>query len=166
MLQVTFKGKTTQVKGPLPKVGSKAPDFVLVGQDLNEMDLRSFGDKKKLLNVFISLDTGVCAQSVHTFYEKAHAIPNLTVLNISMDLPFAAGRFCKDKKLENVITLSAFRSTFAKDYGVEIVDGPLRGLLARAVFVISEKNTILYSELVSEITHEPNYRKAALAIPK
>lgn len=163
MQEVTFKGQLTHIRGFLPQVGSKAPNFELVSQDLSVVTLDSLGSQKKLLNIFVSLDTSVCSKSIHTFYEQARSIPHLVVVNISMDLPFAASRFCKEEKLENVLTLSAFRSSFARSYGVEIVDGPLQGLLARAVFVLGEENEILYSELVSEITKEPNYR-AALSV--
>lgn len=159
MLEITLKGKKIHVKGPLLTVGSKAPNFKLLDKDLNPVDMVSLGERKKLLNIFVSLDTGVCAKSIHTFYEKAKSIPDLVILNISLDLPFAASRFCQTEKLDNVITLSAFRSSFPDDYGVRITDGPLQGLCARAVILLDKDNTVLYQELVPEITQEPDYTK-------
>ena len=161
-----FKGQPIHVKNSLPKTGSKAPSFELVGQDLKVVNLSSFKEKIKILNVFISLDTPVCSKSMHTFNKEANSLSNVVVINISMDLPFAASRFCKAENMENVVTLSAFRSSFANDYGVKIVDGPLEGLCARAVFVLGEDDNILYSELVSEITQEPNYEAALNSIKK
>ncbi len=165
MTTVTFKGIPVHLKGVLPKKGSKAPAFTLVGQDLQDVTLDTFKGKKKILNVFVSIDTPVCSKSLHTFQKRAGSHFGVVVANISLDLPFAAKRFCEMEKVGGgVITLSAFRSTFAKDYGLEIMDAPLKGLLARAVLVLGEDNTILYSELVPEITHEPNYEAAFKAI--
>lgn len=160
MEEITFRGKKVHVKGPLPEAGSQAPDFELVNQHLEPVTLESFRDQKKLLNVYISLDTSVCALSIKTWEEKVNQQSNLAVLNISMDLPFAASRFCHNENLENVITLSTFRSSFPDDYGVRITDGPLERLCARAVFLLDEENTILYRELVPEITQEPDYEAA------
>lgn len=157
MLEITLKGEKIHIKGPLLRVGAKAPSFELVDQDLQVVDLYSLGDSKKILNVFVSLDTSVCAKSIHTFYEKAKSVPNLEILNISLDLPFAASRFCQAENLEKVKTLSAFNSSFPDDYGLRITDGPLRGLCARAVIVLDEDNRVLYQELVPEITQEPDY---------
>ncbi len=160
MATVKFQGKDVQTSGELPKKGKQAPDFKLVARDLSEKKLEDFGKKKKLLNIFVSIDTKVCAASVRKFYEKLAKNPNLVVLDISMDLPFAAGRFCASEGIENAITLSAFRSSFGKDYGVTITDGALKGLYARAVVVLDENNKVIFEELVQEITHEPNYELA------
>lgn len=163
MANVNFKGNPVQTSGKLPVIGSAAPDFHLVKSDLSEADLTAFKGKKKILNIFISLDTPVCAISVENFNKQIQAIPNTAVINISKDLPFAQKRFCETKKI-GAETLSAFRSSFGKDYGVEIVEGPLKGLLARAVIVLDESNKVLYTELVSEITNEPNYKAALEAL--
>ncbi|MFZ0564670.1 MAG: thiol peroxidase [Chlamydiales bacterium] len=164
MAEVAFKGKPVHVGGMFPKVGSVAPPFELVCQDLSVKNLSSFGNQKKVLNIFVSLDTSVCSQSVHTFHKRLSQEPNLIVLNISMDLPFAAARFCKAEQLENVLTLSAFRNNFAEDYGVKILDGPLEGLCARALIVLGSDNKVLYSQLVSEITDQPDYQAAVDAV--
>jgi thiol peroxidase len=160
MAQVTFKGNPIQIKGSLPSVGSKAPDFRLTMQDLKKVGLNDFSGKKKILNIFISLDTPVCSKSMHEFSAKIEGKSNAIVLNISEDLPFAASRFCNTEGLKNTITLSAFHSSFTKDYGVEIGEGALEGLSARAVLVLDTDNKVLYSELVSEITQEPKYEEA------
>lgn len=165
MSKVTFKGKPVQVTGNLPAIDSTAPKFVLTSPELEDIGLDKFGTKKKILNIFISLDTGVCAASIHKFYEFCASQKNTVVLNISMDLPFAASRFCKAENIANCQTLSAFRSSsFPKDYGVLIADGPLKGLCARAVVVLDEHNKVLYSELVPEITQEPSYDNAMRAL--
>lgn len=160
MATISFKKQSTHTIGDLPKVGQVAPNFTLVSKDLQDKSLEDFKGKSKLLNIFPSLDTGVCAKSIHTFYQKAGQLQNALVLNISLDLPFAAGRFCSAEQLNNVITLSAFRSQFPRDYGLLITDGPLQGLLARAVIILDEANRVIYTELVSEITTEPNYESA------
>ncbi len=160
MAKVKFKGEIVHTIGELPKVGSVAPPFTLVGQDLAEVTLKSFHGKQKLLNIFPSLDTSVCATSVETFDRLGKALPRLVVLNISMDLPFAAGRFCASKGLKGARTLSAFRSTFPTDYGVLLTDGPLKGLLARATLLLDEQGKVLYAAFAEEITHEPDYQKA------
>ena len=160
MSEVKFKGQPVSLSGTFPNAGSQAPSFELVGQDLSTSYLSSFENKKKILNIFPSLDTPTCSKSMHAFNAKASAISDVVILNISMDLPFAAARFCKAEHLEKVITLSAFRSTFAEDYGVKIAKGALQGLCTRAVLVLGKDNIILHSELVSEITEEPNYEAA------
>lgn len=157
MTSVKFKGNEIKIKGALPAPGSNAPSFSLVGQDLGEVGLDAFGKKKKLLNIFPSMDTSVCSKAMHTFYERCKSNPELVVLNISMDLPFAASRFCKNENMENAVTLSAFRSSFPDDYGLRMMEGPLKGLCARAVVLLSADNKIEYVELVPEITQEPNY---------
>lgn len=154
MTTVNFKGNPVKIAGNLPKVGAKAPDFELVSQNLERLHLDHFAGKKLLLNIFPSMDTDVCAKSVRTFDEKKGS--DLTVLNISLDLPFAAKRFCSANAL-NAQTLSAFASTFADDYGVRILEGPLKGLCARAVIVLDADHKVAYVELVPEITQEPNY---------
>lgn len=159
MTDITFKGKPIKLSGKLTQLGSKAPPFILVNKELSDLSLDSF-KQTKLLNIFPSLDTSVCSRSVHTFNKQCQEIPSLLVLNISMDLPFAAARFCTAENLNNAITLSAFRSSFGDDYGLKIADGPLKGLLARAVILLSENNQIEYIELVPEISQEPNYSEA------
>lgn len=164
MSQVTFKGKMIELEGTLPKVGGSFPSFTLVDKELNECSSEMFKGKLLLLNIFPSLDTSVCANSVRSFYQKLGALKQVTLLNISMDLPFAAGRFCSAESIPDAHTLSAFRSTFGKDYGLKIATGPLKGLLARAVFLIDSSGKIIYQELVQEITREPNYETAVEAI--
>ena len=166
MAQVTLKGNPVQVNGELPAVGSKAPAFSLVAGDLSDATLASFAGKRKVLNIFPSVDTPTCATSVRKFNAQANELKNAVVLCISTDLPFAQARFCGSEGLENVKNLSDFRSAaFSEDYGVNIVDGPLRSLTARAVVVLDENDKVLHSELVAEIGQEPNY-EAALAVLK
>ncbi len=146
-------------------MGTVAPDFVLVKSDLSEVTLSGLKGKHVVLNIFPSIDTGVCAASVRRFNKEASALNNTTVLCISADLPFAAGRFCGAEGLENVITLSTFRdSSFADQYGVLMTDGPLRGLLARAVVVVNPEGKVVYTELVPEIAQEPDYNSAINSI--
>lgn len=160
MTQVTFKGKPVALCGELPKVGQQAPDFILVGKDLVDVSLDTFKGKKKILNIVVSIDTSVCATSLREFHQKTQGLSDVVVLNISGDLPFALARFCAAEGIENAYSLSTFRSSFAKDYGLLMVDGPLKGLSARAVVVLDQNNIVVYKELVSEITHEPNYDRA------
>ena len=161
MKTVTFKGNTVHIKGEFPKIGEQAKDFTLVKSDLSELTLSSLQGKKVILNIFPSLDTAVCATSVRKFNELAAQMDNTVVLAISKDLPFAHGRFCTTENIQNVTGLSAFRnSSFGDDYGVNMTDGPLAGLLARAVVIIDEKGKVKYTELVPEITQEPDYEKA------
>ena len=161
MTTVTLKGNTVHVKGNFPKTGDQAPEFTLVKSDLSELALSSLKGKKVVLNIFPSLDTPVCAMSVRQFNKLASGMHNTVVLAISKDLPFAHARFCTTEGIENVIGLSAFRNTtFAEDYGVALSDGPLAGLLARAVIILDEQGKVIYTELVPEITHEPNYDEA------
>ncbi|MGE0787795.1 MAG: thiol peroxidase [Sandaracinaceae bacterium] len=164
MADLTFKGNPVHTNAALPTVGSQAPAFTLVKQDLSEASLASFEGKKKVLNVFPSIDTGICAKSVKTFHEKAGARTDAVVLNISKDLPFAAKRFCGAEGVENAVTLSAFRSKFASDYGLEMTDGPMKGLCARAVVVLDANDKVTYVELVDDIVHEPNYDAALAAL--
>ncbi|MDF2577239.1 MAG: tpx [Chlamydiales bacterium] len=164
MTAIKLKGNTINTVGKLPEVGSAAPNFQLVKGDLSEVSLQSYQGKKKILNIFPSLDTGVCANSVKKFNEKASLVKNTVILNISCDLPFAQGRFCQAEGINVVEALSAFRSSFAKDYGVLIVDGPIKGLCSRAIVVLNEQDQVLYIEQVPEITQEPNYDKALAAL--
>lgn len=166
MAQVTLRGNPVQVEGELPHTGSKAPDFTLTAGDLSEVTLATFAGKRKVLNIFPSVDTPTCATSVRTFNAQANNVSNTVVLCISSDLPFAQKRFCGTEGLDNVQNLSDFRNAdFAVDYGVSIADGPLRALTARAVVVLDENDNVLHSELVPEIGQEPNY-EAALAVLK
>lgn len=163
MAQVTLKGNPVNTNGELPKVGAVAPDFKLVKQDLAEVSLADFSGKKKVLNIFPSIDTPTCATSVRKFNEMAGK-EGTVVLCVSKDLPFASKRFCGAEGLDKVITASAFRSSFASDYGVELTEGGLKGLSARAVVVLDADNKVLHSELVSEIANEPNYEAALKAL--
>ncbi len=165
MANITFKGQPIHTCGELPKVGEEAPDFTLVRSDLSEAKLSDFRGKYVVLNIFPSLDTGVCAASVRRFNKEAAALKNTVVLCISADLPFAAGRFCTTEGIENVITLSTFRNpSFGEQYGLTIVDGPMKGLLARAVIVVNPEGKIVYKELVPEIAQEPDYNSAINSI--
>ena len=165
MANITFKGNPVHTIGELPQKGSTAPDFKLVRGDLSEAGLSDFKGKYVVLNIFPSLDTGVCAASVRRFNKDATSLTNTVVLGISADLPFAAGRFCSAEGIENVITLSTFRSdAFAKDYGLLMTSGPLKGLLARAVVVVDPSGKVIYTELVSEIAQEPDYHSAINSI--
>lgn len=158
MSDVTFKGTPITVAGTFPKAGDTAPAFRLVGTDLAERTLDDFGQKTKVLNIFPSLDTGVCAASVRRFNQVAADHPDVAVLCVSADLPFAQKRFCGAEGLENVTTLSLMRGReFLADYGVAQESGPLAGLAARAVVVLDGDNKVIYSELVPEITQEPDY---------
>ena len=165
MSQVTFKGTPVQVAGTLPAVGDKAPAFTLTGTDLADKGLEAFDGKKKVLNIFPSLDTGTCAQSVREFNRRASELDDTAVLCISMDLPFAQARFCGAEGLDQVVTLSAFRHPdFLDDYGVRMSDGPLAGLAARTVVVLDADNTVRHVEQVGEIADEPDYDAALKAL--
>ena len=165
MATIPLKGNEIHTSGDLPKVGSKAPDFLLVDKDLKDVSLAHWQDKKKLLNIFPSVDTPVCATSTRKFNEYASEHEDTVMFMISADLPFAQSRFCGNENLENVVTLSTLRSQgFDENYGTGIIDGPLAGLLARAVIVLDENNTVIYSELVPEIAQEPNYESALKAL--
>ncbi|GKX58109.1 putative thiol peroxidase [Leminorella grimontii] len=162
---VTMKGNPVSVGGQLPKAGASVKSFTLTANDLSDVSLSAYKGKRKILNIFPSIDTGVCATSVRTFNKRAGEANNTVVLCISADLPFAQSRFCGAEGLSNVVTLSAFRSPdFKQDYGVEVLDGPLKGLTARAVVVLDENDSVLYSELVKEISTEPDYDAALAAL--
>jgi len=165
MATITFQGSPIQTSGELPKVGSKAKDFTLVKGDLSETNLASFAGRNVILNIFPSIDTPVCALSVRRFNTEAGKRDNTVVLCISADLPFAQKRFCGAEGLENVITLSTFRNqSFGNDYGVVMTNGPLKGLMSRAVVVIGHDGVVRYTEQVSEIRQEPNYDAALAAL--
>lgn len=165
MARIAFQGKPVNTSGELPSVGAKAPDFQLVGPDLNDVSLASFKGKKKLLNIVPSLDTPVCATSTKKFNERIRGRDDVVVLIISADLPFAQSRFCSAENTKTVKTLSLMRGQdFARVYGVLIKDSPLAGLTARAVVVIDENDKVRYTELVPDIAHEPNYDKAMAAL--
>ncbi len=161
METVYFNGTPCHTYGNIPAVGAVAPGFNLAGKDLGEVRLSDYDGKRVVLNVFPSLDTPVCAASVRRFNQEAAGIDNTAVICVSMDLPFAMGRFCTAQGIENVVVASAFRSPmFVQEYGLQIVDGPLAGLLARAVIVLDENHRVIFSDLVEEITHEPDYEGA------
>jgi len=163
MAQITLRGNSINTVGELPAVGSQAPGFALTGTDLGVVSSEQFGDKPVLLNIFPSVDTPVCATSVRTFNERV-AGSGVSVLCVSNDLPFAQKRFCGAEGTENVTTASAFRDSFGEDYGVTITDGPMAGLLARAIVVIGTDGNIAYTELVPEIAQEPDYDAALGAL--
>jgi len=162
---VHFQGNPVSVGGQLPAVGQSAKPFTLVAKDLTDVSLSNYAGKRKVLNIFPSIDTGVCATSVRKFNQLANDLENTVVLCISADLPFAQSRFCGSDGLTNVVTLSTLRgSEFKQDYGVAIAEGPLAGLTARAVVVLDEQNKVLHSQLVNEITNEPDYDAALAAL--
>ena len=165
MAKITLKGNSIQTAGNLPAIGSQAPDFKLTKTDLSDASLKDFAGKKVILNIFPSLDTSVCAASVRKFNSEAEKLPNTVVLCVSRDLPFAHSRFCTTEGLKNVISLSELRDdSFSKAYGVKIVDGPLAGVLSRAVVVLDTTGKIVYAEQVPEITQEPDYAAALKAV--
>jgi thiol peroxidase len=165
MSKITFKGNPVNTSGTLPSTGTKAPAFTLVGADLSDISLEMFKGKKVVLNIFPSIDTSVCATSVRKFNAKVSEMNNAVVLCISADLPFAQSRFCGAEGLQNVITVSVFRNqNFGKDYGLVMVDGPLTGLLSRALVIIDENGVVVSSQLVPEIAQEPDYEIAMKAV--
>ncbi|MFE0149517.1 thiol peroxidase [Nonomuraea sp. NPDC059007] len=165
MSEITFKGNPVTVGGTFPRPGDSAPGFTLVAKDLSDVSLADYGDKYKVLNIFPSIDTGVCAASVRRFNEVAGDHPGAVVLCVSADLPFAQGRFCGAEGLDKVVTLSLMRGRkFLSDYGVAQESGPLAGLAARAVVVLDGENKVVYSELVPEIVQEPDYEGALKAL--
>jgi len=167
MATITLQGTPVETIGSLPAVGKHAPAFTLVKTDLSDADSQKFAGKNIILNIFLSLDTSVCAASVRRFNKEASESPNTVVLCISADLPFAHKRFCEAEGLIDVIPLSVFRSPeFGRDYGVTFVSGPLSGLLSRAVVIIDRSGKVAYTEQVPEISQEPDYDKALLALSK
>ncbi len=166
METVYFKGTPCHTYGTIPTAGEKAPEFTLADPDLNKITLADYKGKRVVLNVFPSLDTPVCAASVRRFNQLAAGLDNTVVLCISMDLPFAAKRFCTLEGIDGVTAASAFRSPlFGEEYGLQLVDGPLAGLLTRAVIIVDEDGKIIYSQPVEEITEEPDY-DAAVSVLK
>ena len=165
MAEITLKGNKINTVGSLPAVGTSAPDFVLTKTDLSDLRLGDLSGKKVVLNIFPSLDTEVCAASVRRFNSEAQSMDNTVVVCASLDLPFAHGRFCTAEGLENVVSASELRErNFGNDYGVRIVDGPLAGLLSRAVVVLDEGGKVIDTEQVPEIVEEPNYEAALQAL--
>lgn len=165
MAQVTLQGNPVKTSGALPKIGEKAPDFLLTKTDLSDVSLKDYAGKRIVLNIFPSIDTSVCATTVRRFNAEIDKLANAVCLCASRDLPFALARFCGAEGLDNVISVSELRNgAFGDAYGVRIVDGVLAGLLARAVVVIDEKGKVLYSQLVPEITDEPDYDAALKAL--
>lgn len=164
MSNITLKGNAVHTLGKLPEVGFTIKEFALVDSGLNVKTLESFEGKKKVFNIFPSIDTPTCASSARKFNEEANNLENTVVINVSKDLPFALTRFCAAEGLNNVETLSDFRGTFGDDYEVTITDSPMKGLLSRAVIVTDENNKVVYTEQVSEIANEPNYEAALAAL--
>jgi thiol peroxidase len=164
MAEITFRGNPIHTVGELPAVGSPAPAFTLTGLDLSDVSVGDFAGKNLVLNIFPSIDTAVCAMSVRTFNERAAALDNTAVLNVSADLPFAMGRFCGAEGIEDVQSASVFRSDFGDTYGVKITEGPLAGLMSRAVVVVNGHGVVSYTEQVPEIGQEPDYDSALAAL--
>lgn len=164
MATITFKGNPIQTVGDLPQVGEKAPEFTLVGTDMAEVSSDDLAGRTVILNIFPSLDTGTCAASVRRFNELAAGLEDTTVVCASQDLPFAQKRFCGAEGIENVTAASAFRSSFGDDFGVRIAEGPMKGLLARSVVVLDGEGQVRYTQLVDEVTEEPDYDGALAAL--
>lgn len=159
-----LQGTPVNTVGDLPTPGTKAPDFSVTKSDLSELTLTDLAGKTVLLNIFPSIDTGVCAASVRRFNVDVAAHPGVMVVSVSQDLPFALGRFCGAEGIEHVITTSGFRSSFGTDYGVKLVDSPLAGLLARAIVIIGSDGIVKYTELVEDIAQDPNFEAALAAL--
>jgi len=165
MATITLKGTPIETMGDLPQVGETAPGFTLTKRDLSETTLNEFAGKRIVLNIFPSLDTAVCATSVRRFNVEASKLENSVVICVSADLPFAHERFCVAEGIDDVISVSSFRSeAFGKDYGVKITSGPLTGLLSRAIVIVDESGKVIYTEQVPEIAQEPNYEAALAAL--
>lgn len=164
MSTITFKGNPINTIGTLPEVGNTAQEFTMVSGDLSEKHLADYTGKRVVLNIFPSIDTGICAASARKFNEEASDLENTVVINVSRDLPFALSRFCAAEGLNNVETLSDFRGNFGEDYGVTLTDSPMKGLLSRAVVVLDEKTNVIYTEQVPEIGQEPNYDAAIASL--
>ena len=165
MAEIKFKGNSVHTIGSLPRVGDKAPDFKLTASDLSDKSLKDYAGKKKILNIVHSLDTGTCAQSARTFNELISKKTDTVVLTVSKDLPFAQSRFCSAEGIENVVTLSQMRDMdFGKNYGVQMIDGPIAGLLARSIVVVDENDQVIYTQQVPEVSQEPDYDEVMAAI--
>jgi len=164
MATITLKGNPINTIGNLPEIGSMAPDFNLTTTDLSDISLKNFAGKRIVLNIFPSLDTGICAMSVRTFNAKVGSLDNAVIICVSLDTPFAHKRFCTTEGLDNVISAAELRDrNFGIDYGVRIIDGPMAGLFSRAVVVVDTDGRVIYAEQVPEIVQEPNY-EAALSV--
>lgn len=164
MATITFQNNPIQTCGELPAIGEDAPNFSLTNIELNDVTLDTYAGKRKILSIVPSLDTPTCAASARKFNQKAANLDNTVVLCVSADLPFAQCRFCEIEGLQDIVVLSSFRSNFATDYGVQIIDSALAGLTARAIVIIDEQNKILYTQLVSELAHEPDYEAVFTAL--
>ncbi|AKE41335.1 lipid hydroperoxide peroxidase [Corynebacterium kutscheri] len=164
MSEILFKGEPTETSGDIPAVGEMLPRFELLRTDLSEVTNEDFAGKRIVLNIFPSVDTGVCAQSVRRFNELASDLDDTVVVCVSMDLPFALARFCGAEGLDNVVATSAFRASFGADYGLVLAGSPLQGLLARSVIIADGSGKIVYTQLVNEITDEPDYDAALAAL--
>ena len=164
MSAITFKGNAVNTVGNLPAVGDAAKNFTLVGTDLSDVSLSGYKGKNVILNIFPSINTGICAESVRKFNKEAAGLDNTVVLCISKDLPFAQSQFCGAEGIDDVVMLSDFRTDFGNEYGVLMADGPLKGLLSRAVVVINPEGEVTYTEQVPEIGQEPNYEAALKAV--
>lgn len=166
MAKTALKGNEVNTSGNLPSIGADSPNGVLVNTDLSEVTLSDFKGKRVILNIYPSVDTGICAMSTVRFNKEASKLENTQIICVSKDLPFALGRYCGVEGIDNIMTLSNFRDggDFGKAYGVEMTDGPLKGLNARAIVVVNEEGNVVYTELVSEITIEPDYEKAMAAL--
>ncbi|MBW8361267.1 MAG: thiol peroxidase [Kaistella sp.] len=164
MADITLKGNAIHSVGSLPEVGSNIKDFTLVNDKLETKQLSDYSGKRKIFNIFPSIDTGICAASARKFNEEAGNLDNAVVINVSKDLPFALGRFCAAEGLDHVESLSDFRGSFGDDYGVTLTDSPMKGLLSRAVIVADENGKVIYTEQIPEIVQEPDYEKALNAL--
>ena len=165
MADITLKGNPVKTVGTLPAVGSKAPDFLLTKTDLSDVSLKDFAGKNLVINIFPSVDTAVCAASVRRFNQDVTSIPDTVCLGVSLDLPFAHNRFCTAEGIKNVVTTCELRDRkFGEDYGVRMIDGPMAGLLSRAVVVVGKDGAVLYTQQVPEITQEPDYEKALASL--
>lgn len=164
MANITLKGNAVKTVGNLPQIGDDLKDFKLVNEKLEEKTLSDYSGKRIILNIFPSIDTGICAESARKFNVEAGTLNNAVVINVSKDLPFALGRFCAAEGLNHVESLSDYRGTFGDDYGVEMEDSPMQGLLSRAVIVADENGKVIYTEQVPEIAQEPDYQNALAAL--
>ncbi len=164
MAEIKFQGNPIHTCGDIPEPGDQLPDFQLVSNQLKNVNLMTYQDKIKVLNIVPSLDTPTCASSARIFNQKASQLENTVVLTVSADLPFAQSRFCQVEGIKDVIPLSCFRSNFAETYGIKLIDSILTGLTARAVIVANADNQVVYSELVEELADEPNYEDALAAV--
>lgn len=167
MVEITVEGNPVQTVGPMPKIGTMAPDFIVTKTDLSEIHLKNYLGRPILMNVFPSLDTETCADALRKYNEIAQHFPGILILCISADLPFAQKRFCVSEHLDSVHPVSVFRHPgFGEDYGLAIAEGPLKGLLARAVVLLDANGKIVYTQLVKELTHEPDYQAIKQALQK